>query len=396
MVTMKIRTVDRRGTGSVKWDIQRFRYHAEGLTPFWIADMDFAVADCVTEALSKRVEHPVFGYTALPSGYNRSICGWFQRRHGIDISPEWILPAQHAVTALAVVLRALTEPGDVCMALTPVYDAFFSTVRGSKRELLELKMDERDGRYQLDFEAFEAMLAQNVKCLIFCNPHNPGGKAWTRAELTKVVGLCERYGVYIISDDVHCDWVFEPHGYTSLLTVEGARSRTVVITSPGKTFNLAGLCTSNLLIADAGLRRRVEAEFAAMFIKGPNMLGAIGTNAAYAGGDEWFDAVKQMTHDNIRRAAQRIAAEMPLIRCFENESTFLMWLDVRGLDADSARVTDVLARRYGVSVSNGAAYGGNGFIRINAATSRENMDVFLTALKNWYEDCCRDKERTQC
>ncbi len=395
-MTMSIQTVDRNGTGSVKWDIQRFRYHAEGLTPFWIADMDFAVADCVTEALSRRVGHPVFGYTALPSGYNQSICGWFQRRHGIAVYPEWVLPAQHAVTVLAVVLRALTKPGDVCMTLTPVYDAFFSTVRGAKRELLELKMDEADGRYRLDFEAFEAMLSRNVKCLIFCNPHNPGGKVWTQAELMKIADLCDRYGVYIISDDVHCDWVFEPRRYTSLLTVEKARTRTVVITSPGKTFNLAGLCVSNLLIADAALKRRIESEFAAMFIKGPNLLGAIGTNAAYGGGDEWFDAVKKTTHGNILRAARCIAEEMPLIRCYENEGTFLMWLDVRGLDGDSAHVTDVLARRYGISVSSGAAYAGNGFIRINAATSRENMEVLLMALKNWHEDCRKDKEKKQC
>ncbi|MGM9537771.1 MAG: MalY/PatB family protein, partial [Candidatus Onthomonas sp.] len=380
--------IDRHGTGSVKWDIQKFRFRADNLTAFWIADMDFAAAPCVTQALEQRVSHPVYGYTAQPRQYAPALCSWYEKRHGLQLKPEWVVPAQHAVTALAIVLRAVTQPGDPCLVLTPAYDAFFSTVIGADRRLVTMPLTEKQGHYEVNLEELERRFAAGIRCLIFCNPHNPGGKAWKREELTAIAALCRAYDVVILSDDVHSDWVFADWGYTSFLDIPEAAERTVMITSPSKTFNLAGLCASNLIIADETLRGKVQREMAAMFVKGPNLLGCVGTEAAYLGAGDWVDEVRAYVYANGCYMKEQLAAYAPELKLFDWESTFLLWLDCRAIQPDSTALCKTLAQQYGISVSDGAAYGegGRGFLRINVATQRKNIETGTAALLRWYRD----------
>lgn len=358
--------------------------------------MDFPVAPCIWGAIRKRLEHPIFGYTALPKEYTSGLCAWFQKRHGLMLKPEWVIPAQHAVTALAIALRAVTNPGDTCLVLTPAYDAFFPTISGASRKVVTMPLTQKDGGYGLNFERMEQKIAAGVRCLIFCNPHNPGGKVWTREELNKIAGICRKYDVAILSDDVHCDWVFAPWGYTSLLEIPEAVERTVVITSPSKTFNLAGLCISNMIVPGDALRKKVQQEMAAMFVKGPNMMGGIATQAAYLGAEDWLEACKSYVNENYRFVKGALYAHAPKLHAFGLEGTFLLWLDCRIVEPDSTALTKLLAQKYGISVSDGASYGegGKGFLRLNLATQRENVETGVSALIAWYRDSQSAREDT--
>lgn len=380
--------IERRHTASVKWDGQARQFHSNDLTPFWIADMDFAVAPCITEALEERVRHPVYGYSMLPAGYHDAICSWYERRHGILVKPEWILPSGHAVTTLAMAVQAVTKPGEACLILTPAYDPFFQIVRGCGRDILTLQLTERDGHYQVDLPALERCFAAGVHCLIFCNPHNPVGKAWKRQELQDIARLCKQYEVTVLSDEVHGDWVFAPWGYTSFLSVPEVAEQVILITSPSKTFNLAGFSVSNLMIPGEALRERMKEQLSSMFVKGPNFLGAIAAKAAYAGGEDWVDEVRSYVAQNGRYFRERIENQAPGLRIFDQEGTFLLWIDCRQAEPDSGRVCESLARDYGISVGNGAAYGkgGAGFIRVNIGCPRCQAEVCADSLIRWYSD----------
>lgn len=380
--------IERRNTESVKWDGQKRQYHSNELTPFWIADMDFAAEPCITQAIRSRADHPVYGYSLPPKGYRESICSWFERRHHVCIKPEWLIPAQHAVTALAMAFRAVTRPGDACLVLTPAYDPFFQIIKGAGREVLMLEMAEREQHYELDIAAMERCFAAGVRCLIFCNPHNPGGKAWKREELLAISKLCDRYDVTILSDDVHSDWVYAPWGYTPFISIPEAAGRTVMITSPSKTFNVAGLCVSNLIIPGDALRERIMREMSAMFVKGPNLFGFVGTAAAYENAEPWVDEVRDYVYGNIVYAKELLLREAPGLHLFAPESTFMLWLDCREVEKNSTAVCECLADKYGISVNSGSLYGkgGNGFIRMNAACPRSQMKTGMEALVRWYQD----------
>lgn len=378
--------VERRNTASVKWDGQKRQYHSSDLTPFGIADMDFEAAPCILEAIRNRATHSVLGYSLPPEGYRECICSWFKKRHQVCVQPEWLIPAQHAVTALAIAFRAVTEPGDACLILTPAYDPFFQVVKGAGREVLMLEMTEREQYYELDIAAMERCFAAGVRCLIFCNPHNPGGKAWKKEELSAIGRLCEQYDVTILSDDVHSDWVYAPWGYTPFISIPEAADRTVLITSPSKTFNVAGLCISNLIIPGETLRSRILQEMSAMFVKGPNLFGYVAAAAAYESAEQWVDEVRDYVYGNILYAKERLSREAPELYLFAAESTFMLWLDCREVEKNSNVICESLAKEYGITVNSGSLYGkgGNGFIRINAACPRSMMKTGIDALVGWY------------
>lgn len=383
--------IDRHGTDSVKWDIQKYRFGAEDLTAFWIADMDFPVAFCIRDALQNRMEHPIYGYTAPSMRLKKTLCGWFARRHGWEIQPDWILPAQNTVTALTAVLSGITAPEDRCLVLTPAYDPFFNAVTGIGRTLVTLPLTECGGRYDLDFDRLEQAFSQGIRVLIFCNPHNPAGKVWTKEELERIAALCARWDVTILSDDVHCDWVFEPHTYRSLAEFPDAAGRTVVFTSPGKTFNLAGLGACALIVPDEELRKRAARSLEALFIKGPNLFALAAMEAAYQeGGDAeaWLDEVKAYVAANAAAARTFLAESAPELHVFDNEGTFMLWLDCRAVTEDSAALCRLLARKYRISLNDGSSYGegGRGFMRMNIACPRSTLQTGLEALAAWYRD----------
>ncbi|MDO4331352.1 MAG: PatB family C-S lyase [Eubacteriales bacterium] len=379
---------DRKNTGCVKWDTLGRRFGRDGLMAYWIADMDFPAAPCITEALQKRAEHPVYGYSFPQRGYKQAICDWYKRRHGMEVKPDWILPGANTVTSLTVALQAVTRPGEKCLALTPAYDPFFDAVRLSGRELVTLELKENDRRYELDFAEFEKALKGGVRCLILCNPNNPGGKVWTGEELERIAQLCERYQVFILSDDVHCDWVFAPNRYVPITTFEDAAERTVIFTAPSKTFNLAGIGNCNLIVPGEELRERIQKALTGMFIRGSNTFAYAAVEAAYEKAAPWLEEVKEYVWKNAEYAGEYLALHAPGLRMFDQQSTFMIWIDCRSVETDGKKICRTLAEEYGIVVNDGGAYGagGDGFIRLNIACPRVLLEIALQALADWYVD----------
>lgn len=380
--------VDRRGTACVKWDVRDlFGVGPDAdLTPMWIADMDFAVVPEIQTALKERCDHPTFGYNTPTSGCIPALCSWYERRHNWKFTPDQVLNGIGVVTMIRFTLEALTAPGDKVAVFSPVYDPFFAQVRNSGRTLVDLPMKEQDGHYSVDLAAFEQTLKDGVKAVIFCNPHNPIGKVWTKDEVETIGGLCAKYGAYMLSDEVHGDMVMDGNHYNPMGLVDAIQDKLVVYTAISKTFNLAGLHQSAIIIPNAEVRAKVDAMLKGAWIMGPNLMAFTAMEAAYTYGDKWVDEVVAYISDNVRYVQQQVRDFMPKVKLAHHEGTFLMWLDLRCLGMSSDELTVTLGREYGIGLGNGAHYGKqcDGFMRMNIACPRSTLEKGVAALKKCY------------
>ena len=382
--------IDRRGTASVKWDVKDlFGVGPEhDLTPMWIADMDFAVLPKVQTAMKERCDHPVFGYNTPTPGSIPALCAWYERRHSWHFTPDQVVNGIGVVTMLRFTIEAITAPQDKVAVFSPVYDPFFAVVRNTGRTLVDLPMEVADGQYQVDMASFEQALRQGVKALILCNPHNPVGKVWTRAELETIAGLCEQYGVYILSDEVHGDVVMEGFHYTPMGLIDANLDRLVVYTAISKSFNLAGLHQSAIIVPNPDLRAKVDGALKGAWIMGANIMAFSAMEAAYTYGDTWVDELTAYLSGNARYVAEQCAAHMPKIGLVRHEGTFLMWLDMRCLGMSSDELMVTLGRDYGVGLGNGAHYGSqcDGFMRLNIACPRSTLEKGIQAIQHYYSE----------
>ena len=380
--------VDRRGTACVKWDVKDlFGVGPDAdLTPMWIADMDFAVVPEIQTALKERCDHPTFGYNTPTPGCIPALCSWYERRHNWKFTPDQVLNGIGVVTMIRFTLEALTAPGDKVAVFSPVYDPFFAQVRNSGRTLVDLPMKEQDGHYSADLAAFEQALKDGVKAVIFCNPHNPIGKVWTKDEVETIGGLCAKYGAYMLSDEVHGDMVMDGNHYNPMGLVDAIQDKLVVYTAISKTFNLAGLHQSAIIIPNAEVRAKVDAMLKGAWIMGPNLMAFTAMEAAYIYGDKWVDEVVAYISDNVRYVQQQVRDFMPKVKLAHHEGTFLMWLDLRCLGMSSDELTVTLGREYGIGLGNGAHYGKqcDGFMRMNIACPRSTLEKGVAALKKCY------------
>lgn len=380
--------VDRRGTACVKWDVRDlFGVGPDAdLTPMWIADMDFAVVPEIQTALKERCDHPTFGYNTPTPGCIPALCSWYERRHNWKFTPDQVLNGIGVVTMIRFTLEALTVPGDQVAVFSPVYDPFFAQVRNSGRTLVDLPMKEQDGHYSVDLAAFEQALKDGVKAVIFCNPHNPIGKVWTKDEVETIGGLCAKYGAYMLSDEVHGDMVMDGNHYNPMGLVDAIQDKLVVYTAISKTFNLAGLHQSAIIIPNAEVRAKVDAMLKGAWIMGPNLMAFTAMEAAYTYGDKWVDEVVAYISDNVRYVQQQVRDFMPKVKLSHHEGTFLMWLDLRCLGMSSDELTVTLGREYGIGLGNGAHYGKqcDGFMRMNIACPRSTLEKGVAALKKCY------------
>ena len=380
--------VDRRGTACVKWDVKDlFGVGPDAdLTPMWIADMDFAVVPEIQTALKERCDHPTFGYNTPTPGCIPALCSWYERRHNWKFMPDQVLNGIGVVTMIRFTLEALTAPGDKVAVFSPVYDPFFAQVRNSGRTLVDLPMKEQDGHYSVDLAAFEQALKDGVKAVIFCNPHNPIGKVWTKDEVETIGGLCAKYGAYMLSDEVHGDMVMDGNHYNPMGLVDAIQDKLVVYTAISKTFNLAGLHQSAIIIPNAEVRAKVDAMLKGAWIMGPNLMAFTAMEAAYTYGDKWVDEVVAYISDNVRYVQQQVRDFMPKVKLSHHEGTFLMWLDLRCLGMSSDELTVTLGREYGIGLGNGAHYGKqcDGFMRMNIACPRSTLEKGVAALKKCY------------
>lgn len=369
--------ISRRGTDSYKWD----SVAEEGVLPLWVADMDFRTAPAITEALRRRVEHGIFGYTRVPDSYYEAVCGWFRRRHGWTIDPAWIIYTSGVVPAVSAVIKALTRKGDKVLVQTPVYNCFFSSIRNNGCEMVSSPLIYADRTFTIDFEDLERKAADpGVKLLLLCNPHNPAGRVWRRDELLRLGEICLRHGVTVVSDEIHCELVFAGHRYTPFaLLGEEFLKNSVTCISPSKAFNIAGLQIANIVCADAAMRARIDRAINDNEVCDVNPFGVIATRAAYNEGEEWLTQLLDYLWDNYLYMSSFCAEHLPEFPVARLEGTYLAWQDCRRLGLGSEELEHRLVREARLWLNAGTMYGaeGEGFMRWNLACPRATLEEAL-------------------
>ena len=365
---------DRRGTNAVKWNhLDRIGFKGKDLLGLWVADMDFAAPESVRTALSRAGEYGVFGYDAKPADYDSAFIAWERTYHGYDVKPEWLRFSPGVVTGFYWFIRLMTEPGDAVMILTPVYYPFMSAVNDQGRKLVKCELVNTNGIYTIDFNAVEKKIkAENVKALLFCSPHNPVSRIWTREELETLLGLCRRYGVKVISDEIHQDFEHPGHKHIPAATVGDYDDMLVTLTAPSKTFNLAGLQNSIAIVPDETLRRRYDALLEEIHIHGGNSLGFVAAAAAYSGGRPWLEAVLKQVEENDALLRRELAVSLPETIISPLEGTYLSWVDLGAYVKPEDIKTD-MEELCGLALDYGTQFGGDApcHIRVNLATSGE-------------------------
>ena len=362
--------IERRGTNCVKWD----ESPSADTIPLWVADMDFRVAPAIQEALQCRVEHGVFGYNIVPESYYQAVISWFQRRHQWTIRREDILYTTAVVPAMSVVIKALTMPGEKVLILSPAYNCFFSSIRNNGCEVLESPLKRVDDTFEVDWQDFEAKCADEKTTLfLLCNPHNPCGRVWTREELQRMSDICRQHGVAVVSDEIHCELVMPGHTFVPFGTVT---DECVVMNSPSKSFNTAGLQIANIITANATWRRRIDRAININEVCDVNPFGIVALQAAYNESEDWIDELNEYLWGNYLALCQFFAEHLPQFTVCKLEGTYLPWVDVSALGIPVDQLCDRLLTEGKVWVNPGTMYGpetGKGYIRINIACPRSQL-----------------------
>ena len=366
--------IDRTHTWSIKHDFKKENGKADDILPLWVADMDFRSPDSVVEALKKAVDHGIFGYSRADESYFDAVAAWYQKRHHLTLQPEWMTCTPGIVFALSIAVRAFSQEGDAVLIQPPVYHPFSRAILRNKRTLVENPLVLKDGHYEMDLEDLEQkVLDEHVKLMILCNPHNPVGRVWTREELTALVDICLRHHVYVISDEIHGDFVWQGHEQTPYASIsEEACLHSMMCTAPSKTFNLAGMATSNLFIPDPEMRRKFRSELLDVGQENMNRLGLFACRAAYEGGGEWLDQLIGYLAGNLALVRDFCKNRVPQIQLVEPEGTYLAWLDCRELGMTDDELMAFFSDEAKVWLDPGTHSGeqGSGFMRFNLGSSR--------------------------
>ena len=366
--------IDRTHTWSIKHDFKKENGKADDILPLWVADMDFRSPDSVVEALKKAVDHGIFGYSRADESYFDAVAAWYQKRHHLTLQPEWMTCTPGIVFALSIAVRAFTQEGDAVLIQPPVYHPFSRAILRNKRTLVENPLVLKDGHYEMDLEELEQkVLDEHVKLMILCNPHNPVGRVWTSEELTALADICLRHHVYVISDEIHGDFVWQGHEQTPYASIsEEACLHSMMCTAPSKTFNLAGMATSNLFIPDPEMRRKFRSELLDVGQENMNRLGLFACRAAYEGGGEWLDQLIGYLAGNLALVRDFCKNRVPQIQLVEPEGTYLAWLDCRELGMTDDELMAFFSDDAKVWLDPGTHSGeqGSGFMRFNLGSSR--------------------------
>lgn len=376
---------ERRGTDSYKWDSAP----ETDIIPLWVADMDFETFPCITEALQRRVAHGIFGYTRVPEAYYEAVCRWFGKHHGWHINREHIIYTSGVVPAVSAVIKALTLPGDQVIVQGPVYNSFFSSIRNNGCEMVSnsLIYNKEELRYEIDFDDLERKLAhERARLMLLCNPHNPGGRVWTRDELTRVAELCRKYGVRVVSDEIHCELTLYDNEYVPFGSLPDELSHgSITCCSPSKAFNTAGLQIANIVCRDTEVRNRIDRAININEVCDVNPFGVIALQAAYSDeGYEWLTQLRAYISSNYDLLRERFARELPKCKVMRMEGTYLAWIDCSELHISSDEIEEMLMHENKVWVNAGSMYGTEGaaFIRINMACTSELLNEGITRIVN--------------
>ena len=376
------RLLNRRGSHSVKWD----EPEQEGVIPMWVADMDFMAAPAIQEALRKRVEHGVFGYTLVPDVYYDAIVNWFGRYHHWTIDRQDIIYTTGVVPAISCAIQALTMGGENVLIQTPVYNCFFSSIRNSGSNIVENPLKRQGDTYVIDFDDFERKCAdEKTTAFLLCNPHNPAGRVWTKEELTRMNDICMRHHVRVIADEIHCELVMPGYTFTPFASIsEACRDNSVTLNSPSKSFNIAGLQIANIICHDPAMRRRINRQVNINEVCDVNPFGVEALMAAYNDSRDWLVALNDYLWENYQTLCRFCEEQLPQWKVLKLEGTYLPWVDITATGMTSDALADLLLSEAKVMVNSGTMYGaqtGEGYIRLNIACPRARMLEGLERIK---------------
>lgn len=375
--------IERSNTASVKYDLRKLFFGTNDVIPMWVADMDFKTPDFILEAIKQRVEHPVLGYSIRPAEYYESIVNWVKRRHNWEIRDEWICFAPGVVPAINIAVMAFTEPGDKIIVQPPVYFPFFSAVKSNGRKICLNPLKLVNGRYEMDYPNLERHCRNGASMIIICNPQNPGGNAWRRDELLKLADICLRYNVLMVSDEIHADLVNLGYKHTVLASIDNSVAmQTVTMIAPSKTFNLAAMSTSSVVISNKHLRKAYNEAVQNLHIDLGNVFGSVASIAAYSYGDDWLGQLIEYIDGNIKFLDNYLKKNIPQIKMIKPEATYMAWLDCSALGMNDKDLNKFMIREAKLGLSNGIQFGkgGKGFMRINLACPRQILEKGLIQL----------------
>ena len=381
--------VERRGTNCVKWDERpQVGERSSGMSPsadvipLWVADMDFKAAPAILEAVKKRAEHGVFGYNIVPESYYEAVISWFHRRHQWEIQRQWILYTTAVVPAMSCVIKALTMPGEKVLILSSAYNCFFSSIKNNGCEVLESPLKAVDDSFEVDFDDFEAKCADEKTTLfLLCNPHNPSGRVWTREELQRMYDICQQHGVKVVSDEIHCELVMPGHQFVPFGTIT---DNCVVMNSPSKNFNTAGLQIANIICSHPSWRRRIDRAININEVCDVNPFGIVALQAAYNESEDWIDELNQYLWENYQLLRDFIGENLPQWKVCRLEGTYLPWVDISAMGITSQELCDRLLAEAKVWINPGTMYGpqtGEGYVRFNIAIQRSRLLDALQRIK---------------
>jgi len=377
--------IDRRNTNSMKFDFAKENGLPEDVLPLWVADMDFKAPDCVRSALDAAVQHGIFGYSAPMDGYYDAVIAWFRENFNWEPEKDWFIKTPGVVTAVHMAIHALTEPGDRVMIQTPVYYPFYRCIQGNGRTLVENPLIYKDGHYEIDFEDFERKIVeQQVKMFILCSPHNPVCRVWTQDELQHMGSICHQHGVFVVSDEIHCDFAFPEYPHTIFLQANPyMQEECMILTAPSKSFNLAGLQVSNNFLPNAEKRALIKAEMGRCGCVHLNAMGIIACQAAYEGGLPWLNECRAYLRANLDYLRAFLRDHLPEIRLVEPEGTYFAWLDCSGLGLSRDELNDLIVNRARLWLDAGHIFGeaAEQFQRIVLACPRETLEKALYQLE---------------
>jgi cystathionine beta-lyase len=376
--------IDRRGTCSVKWDMAEQSFKVKGILPMWVADMDFSSPQPVIDALRAVAERGIFGYTGTPDSYYEAVAGWMKKRHGWNIEKDWFVLTPGVVPALRLLVKTFTQPGDQVIVQTPVYYPFFDAIKGNGCEMLDNPLRLDGGQYSMDLDDLRRKIGPRTKMIILCSPHNPIGRVWKSDELKALGDLCLSRDVMVVSDEIHGDLIQRGFKHTPFPVVSPEfLQKSIVCTAASKTFNLPGLKTSNIIIADKEKRDRFCAVMRSCGMGAPNMFGLAATEAAYRHGEPWLEALLDYLRDNVKFLTEFAATKIPGLRVIQPQGTYLVWLDFRGCGIDPARLGVFAREDAKVGLEAGKMFGckEDGFERMNTACPRSILEEGLTRLQ---------------
>lgn len=376
--------VPRENTNSVKYDIRGELFGKEDVIPMWVADMDFRTPDFIIKAIKSRLEHEIFGYSIKPGSYYDSIIKWLGRRHTWDIKKEWISFSPGVVPALNMAVMAYSRPGDKIILQSPVYHPFYAAIENNGRRMVNNPLRQENGRYYFDFDDLKKKIDADVKMLFLCNPHNPVSRAFTEEELRELAAICMENNILIIADEIHSDLIFPGYRHIPMASLsDDIAENTITCMAPSKTFNLAGMSTSFLVIKNRELRHRYNKVLDQVHISSGNLFGTVALESAYTSGDEWLEQLMAYLKKNAELVKNYLSENIPEIKLTEPEATYLLWLDCRELKMTNKELKNFMIHEAGLGLNDGAMFGpgGEGYQRMNIAAPANTVEKSLQQLK---------------